>query len=262
MFIQIAICSAIYIAFYTVKNSTYIFSENFLKQSKEILSYDINVQEVFENISAWITKLSNEEKSENNDEDKNEQDSNTQATINDEENNTNEISNTNEENSELNIPENIQIEETDSIAEDASSISEIASDAEIIKNNYSIIKPLIGTITSRFGVRNPTTPTVPKYHTGIDIAANTGTVFIAAMSGTVVQVSSEGDYGNHVKIMQDDVATLYAHCSKIYVNEGDQIEQGQEIGEVGATGNVTGPHLHFEIRKSDRYVDPDDILDF
>ena len=82
------------------------------------------------------------------------------------------------------------------------------------------------------------------------------------MSGTVVQVSSQGDYGNHVKIMQDDVATLYAHCSVIYVNEGDHITQGQEIGEVGSTGNATGPHLHFEIRKDEKFVDPDDILDF
>lgn len=56
--------------------------------------------------------------------------------------------------------------------------------------------------------------------------------------------------------------TLYAHCSKIYVNQGDTIKQGQKIGETGATGNVTGPHLHFEIRKENRYVDPDLILDF
>jgi len=64
-------------------------------------------------------------------------------------------------------------------------------DAQTIKANYSIISPLKGTITSRFGERNPTTPTVPKYHTGIDIAANEGTVFVAAMSGTVTMVSSE-----------------------------------------------------------------------
>lgn len=56
--------------------------------------------------------------------------------------------------------------------------------------------------------------------------------------------------------------TLYAHCNKIYVKEGDSITQGQEIAEVGATGNVTGPHLHFEIRKSDRYVDPSLIVNF
>lgn len=65
-----------------------------------------------------------------------------------------------------------------------------------------------------------------------------------------------------MKIAQDDVITLYAHCHKIYVKEGDEIVQGQELGEVGATGNVTGPHLHFEIRKSERLVNPDDILSF
>lgn len=56
--------------------------------------------------------------------------------------------------------------------------------------------------------------------------------------------------------------TLYAHCQTIYVKEGDKITQGQEIAEVGRTGNVTGSHLHFEIRKSDRYVDPDMVLEF
>lgn len=56
--------------------------------------------------------------------------------------------------------------------------------------------------------------------------------------------------------------TLYAHCKTIYVKQGDEITQGQQIGEVGATGNVTGPHLHFEIRKENRYVDPDLILKF
>lgn len=56
--------------------------------------------------------------------------------------------------------------------------------------------------------------------------------------------------------------TVYAHAKKIYVKEGDKIKQGQKIGEVGATGNVTGPHLHFEIRKDGRYVNPDLILKF
>lgn len=68
--------------------------------------------------------------------------------------------------------------------------------------------------------------------------------------------------GKHIKIQQDDVLTLYAHSNAVYVKEGDSVVQGQEIGEVGATGNVTGPHLHFEIRKSERLVDPDDVLDF
>ena len=56
--------------------------------------------------------------------------------------------------------------------------------------------------------------------------------------------------------------TLYAHCKTIYVKEGDTIKQGQRVAQVGATGNVTGPHLHFEIRKDNRYVDPDLLINF
>ena len=135
-------------------------------------------------------------------------------------------------------------------------------DAEYIKENYSLIKPLEGEITSRYGIRNPKIETVPKYHTGIDIARVTGTTIIASMEGTVEKVSSEGDYGNHVKITNGEVSTLYAHCSKIYVTEGEYVSQGEQIAEVGATGNVTGPHLHFEIRRNNQYVDPDLIVEF
>jgi len=56
--------------------------------------------------------------------------------------------------------------------------------------------------------------------------------------------------------------TLYAHCNTIYVKEGENVKQGQAIAQVGATGNVTGPHLHFEIRKDNRYVDPDLLIEF
>ena len=154
-------------------------------------------------------------------------------------------------------------ETTETIETEAdSSVSQMEKDAEYIKSNFSMIKPVEGTVTSRFGPRNPTTATVPKYHTGIDIGVVEGTVIIASMEGTVELVSSVGDYGNHVKITNGDVATIYAHCKTIYVKEGDKIVQGQQIGESGSTGNVTGPHLHFEIRRNNEYVDPDLILNF
>ena len=85
---------------------------------------------------------------------------------------------------------------------------------------------------------------------------------IAAMDGTVTQVSSQGDYGKHLRIENGEITTLYAHCNKIYIKEGDEVKQGQEIAEVGATGNVTGAHLHFEIRRNNEFVDPSSVINF
>ena len=138
---------------------------------------------------------------------------------------------------------------------------QMQKDSEEIKSTINFIKPISGRITSQFGPRNPTTSTVPKNHTGVDIAANLGTVIHAATDGTVILASGVGDYGNHLKIQINDVVIIYAHCNKLYVKEGDIIVQGQEIGEVGSTGNSTGPHLHFEVRKSDRLVNPQMILE-
>ena len=110
-------------------------------------------------------------------------------------------------------------------------------------------------------MRDPTTSTVPKNHTGLDIAATVGTEIKSASNGTVILASSEGDYGNHLKIQIEDIVLVYAHCNKLFVNKGDKVIQGQKIAEVGSSGNSTGPHLHFEIRKSGRLVDPEMILD-
>ena len=139
---------------------------------------------------------------------------------------------------------------------------QLQKDAEEITAKINFIKPLVGTITSRFGWRDPEVSSVSKYHTGIDIAANEGTDIIAATRGKVILASSEGAYGNHLKIQVEDIIIIYAHCLKLNVNEGDEITQGQKIAEVGSTGNSTGPHLHFEIRREDRYVNPDLILEF
>lgn len=88
-----------------------------------------------------------------------------------------------------------------------------------------------------------------------------GTKIISATDGEVVLDSEEGDYGKHLKIQIGEVSIIYAHCNALYVKQGDKITQGQEIAEVGSTGNSTGPHLHFEIRISERTVDPQRILD-
>lgn len=146
--------------------------------------------------------------------------------------------------------------------ETSSSINEMELDVKNLNAAYSFSSPLNGIVSSTFGARESKYQNVKGYHTGIDLAADKGTTIKAAMQGIVELVSSEGDYGKHIKIRCNNVTTLYAHCSKIYVNEGQIVAEGQEIAAVGSTGNSTGPHLHFEIRVEDRFVDPALIINF
>lgn len=107
----------------------------------------------------------------------------------------------------------------------------------------ALIEPVRGIISSRFGSRSRGT------HTGLDIATSSGTPIKAAASGTVVFAGWKGSYGYLVIIQHtDSVQTYYAHCSKLYVNEEQNVSQGETIAAVGSTGNSTGPHLHLEIR--------------
>ena len=144
---------------------------------------------------------------------------------------------------------------------DSENKTQTEQDVEYIKQNYNIVNPIEGRITSSFGDREEN-EIISAFHQGIDIGAATGTVIHAAMKGTVIAASYAGDYGNHIKIQNGEVLTVYAHCSEINVNVGDSITQGQVIGKVGATGKVTGPHLHFEIRRDGRYINPELILSF
>lgn len=110
----------------------------------------------------------------------------------------------------------------------------------------ALIKPITGTITSRFG---SVSSIRSGAHTGLDIGASSGTPVKAAASGTVIWAGYKGSLGNLVVISHSNgVQTYYGHCSKIYVSSGQTVSQGQTISAVGSTGNSTGPHLHFEIR--------------
>ena len=143
-------------------------------------------------------------------------------------------------------------------------LTQTEQDVVNIKNTTTFIKPIIGEylISSRYGQRMQATGLVPKNHTGIDLASNIGTKIVAATDGEVVLASEEGDFGKHIKIQIGEVSIIYAHCNALYVKRGDKIKQGQEIGEVGTTGNSTGPHLHFEIRYQERTVNPELLLKF
>ncbi|MFD9061319.1 peptidoglycan DD-metalloendopeptidase family protein [Kitasatospora purpeofusca] len=98
------------------------------------------------------------------------------------------------------------------------------------------------------------------HHTGADFVAATGTPLRAVAAGTVVKAGNGGAYGNEVEIkLADGKYAEYAHLSSIGVSIGQTVTAGQQIGLSGATGNVTGPHLHFEIRTGSEYgsdIDP------
>ncbi|MBO4898028.1 MAG: peptidoglycan DD-metalloendopeptidase family protein [Clostridia bacterium] len=105
--------------------------------------------------------------------------------------------------------------------------------------------PVSGTVTSPFGER------WGRHHDGTDFGAAEGTPVYAADSGTVSFCGVSGGYGNLIIINhKNGYETYYGHLSRILVSSGQQVEKGAKIGEVGSTGNSTGPHLHFEIRKN------------
>lgn len=169
-----------------------------------------------------------------------------------------EIENTNEVVVEENNLENV----TNIVENSISSMNEMELDIQNLKNAYKFVVPLNGTVSSEFGARESKYQNVRGYHTGVDIAAENGTPINASMQGIVELVSDEGDYGKHIKIRCNNVYTLYAHCSKIFVKEGQIVAEGQKIASVGNTGNSTGPHLHFEIKVEDRFVDPEELINF
>ena len=245
MVIQLIICTLIYLVVYTIQNNEYIFSQDFINKVNEIISYDINFKNIYEQIKE---KMKNSSENKDNGENS---DSNQENNLNEE--NQNGIGGA-QENIEEKKEENEQSNQNENLSEEEQEILKI-------KNTANFIKPIDGTISSSYGLRENATGRVPKNHTGVDIAAVTGTKIKATTDGEVVMVSEEGDYGKHIKMQIGEVSVIYAHCNNIYVKEGDKITQGQEIAEVGSTGNSTGPHLHFEIRISEKTVDPQKIVE-
>ena len=253
MVIQLMICISIYLLIYTIQNQQYIFSEDFINKINEIMSYDIDFKKIYEDSKNFIMQIFNKE-NENQNESQNKIQDHNEANVTENTEVNNGIGGAVEEIIEKNM------EETEQVAENQN-LSQEEQDILHVKNTTSFIKPIEGTISSVYGYRETATGTVPKNHTGTDIAAIIGTKIKSATNGQVVVASEEGDYGKHLKVQIGEVSIIYAHCNSLYVKEGDMITQGQEIAEVGSTGNSTGPHLHFEIRISERTVDPQKILE-
>ena len=272
MVVQIIISVVIYFSIYFIQNAKIVNSEYIINKTRFILNYDMDFIEKYNIAKEYFTSIYNkivkkEEK------------------VNINETNREEVENISENNSEENVvneeklEENIeQIEEQVNENEEAKTEenqesevveefkvnenkSQMELDAEYVKKTISVIKPIEGNITSGFGEREPT-EIISAFHQGIDIGAVTGTSIKSAIDGTVIEACYEGEYGNCVKVKNGTILTVYAHCSSLCVSDGQIVSQGQEIAKVGATGKATGPHLHFEIRNENRYIDPKLILDY
>jgi len=114
-------------------------------------------------------------------------------------------------------------------------------------------------ITATFGQSSGLWATV---HTGLDFAAASGTQVVSVARGTVTSTGFDGAYGNKTVVeLEDGTEVWYCHQSSITVSPGEQVDPGETIGAVGATGNVTGPHLHLEVRPGGgEPVDPSTVL--
>lgn len=118
-------------------------------------------------------------------------------------------------------------------------------------------RPAQGPITSGFGPRNSPAPGASRFHEGIDIGAPTGTRVQSTAPGKVIYAGSRGTAGNAVIIDHGNgYQTRYYHLSKINVRVGQRVGDSQRIGAVGSTGNSTGPHLHYEVRRNGKAINP------
>lgn len=134
---------------------------------------------------------------------------------------------------------------------------------ETKKDSGNFVKPLAANIpvTSPFGYRIHPILRYRKLHTGIDYGASMGTPVMASKKGCVIFANNKGGYGATIEIKHDaQYSTLYAHNSKLLVEVGRCVNQGDVVALSGNTGMSTSTHVHFEIRENNKPIDPSELL--
>lgn len=119
------------------------------------------------------------------------------------------------------------------------------------------VSPVIAPLSSPFGWREHPIDGDEKFHYGLDLAAETGTPVLAFAAGTVDYIGESDVFGQYLQLRHEGgVTSFYAHCSKLCVQQGQQVAAGEKVAESGATGRVTGPHLHFELKRDGVRLNP------
>lgn len=125
-----------------------------------------------------------------------------------------------------------------------------------------LVIPCSGEITSRFGERVNPISGIEGFHYGLDIANTEGSNIYAVADGVVTFSGYSTVFGRYIEIEHSDgLKSLYAHCQRIDIKSGNNVTTGQRIAVMGSTGLSTGSHLHLELKKNDKYVDPEQYYD-
>lgn len=207
--LQIIICVIIYYIFYLINTTSYSFSQETLTKADELISHDFDFYSVYDSVVKSIQNYLYPE--EGNAESQN------SARENEE--------NSNNEEAKNEVPAETEGEQTgqelinddESLTQSEINVAE-ESETERIKHKFEFIKPAEGPISSEYGTREVTSSVVTAYHKGIDIAINTGTPVYASTDGEVVISRLSPTYGNYVMIQNEEIKTVYAHCSQLLVN--------------------------------------------
>jgi murein DD-endopeptidase MepM/ murein hydrolase activator NlpD len=164
------------------------------------------------------------------------------------------------------VPQNL-------VTPDPKTAKQIAEDSERLRKARAVlekdalyrtgfIKPAAGAITAKFGNSRVLNGEPTAFHSGLDIGANTGAAVHAAADGKVILVDDDMVLSGQTVMIDHGygLKSTYIHLSKIAVSEGQSVKQGDVIGNVGETGRVTGPHLHFGLSWFDERIDPETVL--
>ncbi|TCT14208.1 peptidase M23-like protein [Natranaerovirga pectinivora] len=165
------------------------------------------------------------------------------------------------ENVAQNIEKSIKALEEDekSLKETEDLIKRLEAESRLVYagGNMEWPVPGYGRISSQFGMRTHPIFKTQDFHNGIDIPAPTGTSVVAAAAGQVVEAGWNNSYGYYIIIDHGSgFMTLYAHHSQLLVQRGQTVKKWQTIAKIGSTGNSTGPHLHFSIRRNGEWINP------
>lgn len=126
-----------------------------------------------------------------------------------------------------------------------------------------VATPVMGTLWSEYGYRDHPIDGEYKFHNGVDIGADEGVAIGAFAAGTVEYIGQSDVYGKYLQVDHGQgIKSFYAHCSEIVVQQGQQVEKGTCVARVGATGNATGPHLHFELKCGGTHLDPAHYIEY